>query len=303
MFKRTTVDKDRRRDELLEELSRGRLEPEAAERIAREEGLEPLRHIPGPNDFDPENEAWWTLPMVVAWIVWRTFDRVRAQSDPYRAAAPYWAKHTVRDPGNNEVISEFGYHLEHMDQAWTLGLLLHEAWDICEIQVDERETSVREALVELSLRASAAQVQGVALRQVDNIVAEIPAFEWCYLEVGESRWRDQLQYRHDKSARYYSIRIRQKEVLQCWPMIEASVQARRDARRRCLNALVELMSISPDKPTTTKGLAAEQAKKLFNIARDPFDDVWAEAAQKAGAPAWTKAGRRPNNRTGEIGLK
>ena len=127
MSELTTVDKDRRRDELFEELSMGRLTPEAAERIAREEGLEPLQHVPGPTEFDPENEAWWTLPMVVAWIVWRTIDRVRSQFDPYRAAAPYWRTKLVRHLVTQEVVSEDGWWLDYAKPASTLGLVLSEA--------------------------------------------------------------------------------------------------------------------------------------------------------------------------------
>src|ERR1700682_5707353 len=30
-----------------------------------------------PSSLDPMTEPWWTLPMAISWIIWRTPDRVR----------------------------------------------------------------------------------------------------------------------------------------------------------------------------------------------------------------------------------
>ncbi|MFO1173382.1 MAG: hypothetical protein U1E49_20740 [Hyphomicrobiaceae bacterium] len=300
MSELTTVDKDRRRDELFEELSMGRLTPEAAERIAREEGLEPLQHVPGPTEFDPENEAWWTLPMVVAWIVWRTIDRVRSQFDPYRAAAPYWRTKLVRHLVTQEVVSEDGWWLDYAKPASTLGLVLCEAWEKYQVETGWRKTTVLKALPDFSAKASMGRVRTVGMSVADVRVVEIPSFEWCYLQIGEAKDRDEIRYEHDHSAQYTLVRVLRKDVMKCWRRSEASSDARRDAYQRCKDWLLEEMRAHPGEPTWTKKAATKIAKQKFGVARDGFFVIWSESAVTAGALAWTYPGRRPKKRTAGI---
>jgi hypothetical protein len=44
--------------------------PEQAE--AARQGLGPIATKPNPIYFDPDKISWWSLPMSIAWIAWRT---------------------------------------------------------------------------------------------------------------------------------------------------------------------------------------------------------------------------------------
>lgn len=62
-------------DDLIEEAKFGRMSPAAAEAEAARLGLPPLASSPDPKQCDPMVEAWWTIPMTIAWIMWRNAER------------------------------------------------------------------------------------------------------------------------------------------------------------------------------------------------------------------------------------
>lgn len=65
------------RDDLITMVQRGQMIPADAEFVAKRLGLGPLASEPDPNNYDPMREPFWTLPMAVAWIAYRTQDAVR----------------------------------------------------------------------------------------------------------------------------------------------------------------------------------------------------------------------------------
>jgi hypothetical protein len=78
------------RDQIADAVQYGRMTPDEAEAKLKELGLPPLAPQPDPSDFDPMAEAFWTLPMVVAWIAWRSTSYVTQAWDEYRRQASYW---------------------------------------------------------------------------------------------------------------------------------------------------------------------------------------------------------------------
>src|SRR5262245_44452987 len=77
-------------DDLLDRVRRGVLTPDAAEAEAERLGLGQLANTPDPSKFDPMRETWWTLPMTLAWMAWRSPDRVRWFWDAYRLQCLDW---------------------------------------------------------------------------------------------------------------------------------------------------------------------------------------------------------------------
>jgi hypothetical protein len=63
---------DRTRDELITKVQHGERTPAEAEIEAKRLNLRPLENRPDPHDYDPMREPFWTLPMAVAWIAYRT---------------------------------------------------------------------------------------------------------------------------------------------------------------------------------------------------------------------------------------
>src|SRR5215510_3382248 len=78
------------RDDLIFKVGRGELTPDEAEAEAKRQGLGPLSQAPDPETFNPMGEAWWTLPMALAWIAWRTPKHVCWFWDSYRKQCLDW---------------------------------------------------------------------------------------------------------------------------------------------------------------------------------------------------------------------
>src|SRR5262249_18960130 len=78
------------RDDLISKVGRGELTPDEAEAEAKRRGLGALSHAPDPETFNPMGEAWWTLPMALAWIAWRTPRHVCWFWDAYRLQCLDW---------------------------------------------------------------------------------------------------------------------------------------------------------------------------------------------------------------------
>ena len=72
------------RDILIDRVRRGEIAPDEAEAEAAQAGVGPLATKPDPMEFNPDQMVWWSLPMAVAWIAWRTSQQVRDSCVEYR---------------------------------------------------------------------------------------------------------------------------------------------------------------------------------------------------------------------------
>jgi hypothetical protein len=88
-----------KRDEILARTKRLEMSPWEAERWAQEHGEEPFARKPDPDDFDPMQEAMWTLPMAAAWLIWRSPEAVRDHWDEYRRQWTVWRR-IPKTPGS-----------------------------------------------------------------------------------------------------------------------------------------------------------------------------------------------------------
>ena len=66
----------RARSELVQQVQSGAMAPKDAESQAERLGIAPLIAQPDPANFDPMSEVAWTLPMVAAWMRFRSADKV-----------------------------------------------------------------------------------------------------------------------------------------------------------------------------------------------------------------------------------
>lgn len=74
---------------LMDKLRRGELAPGEAEAEAMRLGIGPLARSPDPN-ADPRNEAFWGLPMVLAWIMTRELSAVCETWPDWREDKEWW---------------------------------------------------------------------------------------------------------------------------------------------------------------------------------------------------------------------
>src|SRR5450432_3463341 len=90
------------KDILIDRVRRGQMTPEQAEAEAAQQGFGPIATKPARIHFDPNKMPWWSLPMTLAWIAWRTADQVQENCAEYRENWLEWF------PGSLNVPTEDG---------------------------------------------------------------------------------------------------------------------------------------------------------------------------------------------------
>ena len=75
------------RSGIIGKVQSGKWTADRAEAVAKRLGVGPLASVPHAFMYDPMREEFWTMPMAVAWIAWRTEDAVRDAWDEYRKNA------------------------------------------------------------------------------------------------------------------------------------------------------------------------------------------------------------------------
>lgn len=81
---------DPHRFQLIDQVRSGEISPEYAEKEAARLGLVPIEYRPDPSEFDPMKERFWTFPMTVAWIAYRTAEAVRENWNDYTSNCSEW---------------------------------------------------------------------------------------------------------------------------------------------------------------------------------------------------------------------
>lgn len=77
---------------LLREVANGRLSPEEADAEALTAGRGSLSRLIPPSDDWPSGKPFWTVPMVLAWITWRTYAEVREWDREYLSRRREWGR-------------------------------------------------------------------------------------------------------------------------------------------------------------------------------------------------------------------
>ncbi|WP_426042388.1 hypothetical protein [Brevundimonas sp. TWP2-3-4b1] len=216
-------DRDAFLRKLLTEVAAGRLGPDEADERAWEAGWVSLSNLIAPEDDWPRTKPNWTVPMVLAWISWRTYSEVREWDRDYLSKRREWGR---LDPAETNPGSLGGFALFRRNEPnsaqfarwgnkrfgpWVVGrdegpavLQAAPAADAVSLLLD--------ALAEEMLVASAIPPTGGA-----NI--DVPAREFADLEfrvgpTGEDAW----QFRHEPNVLVYrSIRFHRRAVLRIWP--------------------------------------------------------------------------------------
>jgi hypothetical protein len=210
---------DSPRDNLIGKVLYGEMTPSEAEAEAAHLKIGPLECRPDAKNFDPMEETFWTLPMAVAWIAYRTEDKVREWWDPYRAEC--WDWHFRKwQLGFDGPIYE-GYALEQRSGATLARLRLSDLYDRASRDVAELTMSVKdakEAALWVALREGMIKALGVDPHK--GVRDEIPAHLWHDLECHEERDRDVVQTPMTSPGpgiRYEQVIVWRKAITGMWP--------------------------------------------------------------------------------------
>jgi hypothetical protein len=214
----TSADKVSRRDDLIDNVKYGRITPDEAEAEAVRLGLGKLASEPNGSQFDPMRETWWSLPMTVAWMAWRSPDRVREFWDTYRSECWDWHFREWRNGPDGPVHA--GHFLEQRRPATLLLLSLAESYDSAHgllphgaISINEAKAKLWEALSEHTLQAT-----GISTDSGERVA--IPDYAWRDLRDIEERGRDALRMREVSGVwsnrGYNDVALRRQNIMAIW---------------------------------------------------------------------------------------
>ena len=210
-------DAERLRDALLADVRGGRLTPREAEAEAKRLGLSPLNPEPNVADYDPMDEVWWTLVMVVAWIAWRSIAEVTRVWDVYRSGASYWQRRTWRVGFDGRV--RRGFILKESDPAKLSILALREIHQKTHNTLPADAISVEAARQALWKELGENRIQATGINTETRKREVIPDHEWRDLVHVNEQGRDVVRYRegHGVSGRGYDeLAFRSQTIADIW---------------------------------------------------------------------------------------
>jgi hypothetical protein len=181
------------RQSLIRKARCGEISSDDAEAEAKRLGLGPLARKSKEADFDPMSEPWWTLPMAMAWIVWRRLRVVLVFWDKYRLECWDWRSLQHHAEPDARTV----YHLVQRRPA-TLGMLLRLERDL-EARAEEDfvkgQMSCETARAELWRALQEGTLQATGINFDSGRRVRIPDLEWHDLESIEEEGRDVVRAR------------------------------------------------------------------------------------------------------------
>ena len=225
------------REELLERVRAGDLAPDEADEKADELRLERLSRRFPTDEFHPNGLSRWTLPMVLAWITWRTYAEVREWDFNYVARCRELAPLSNRHPNSEDVrghdlcrrrvpnASMFERHGDRRFGDW-IANKKGEPVVLSEMRAKHAKAELWRALEEGEIVAEGLQLSG-------GPRIEIPAREWVDLRVAVGvDGQDTFHFEHEKQRpAYKDIRWPRAQVLERWPPHQRSdIDERGDIR-------------------------------------------------------------------------
>lgn len=192
------------RDALVDDVFSGSLTPTQAEAEAARLGIGPLQARPDPSRYKPMRELWWTLPMAVAWIAYRTEDAVREWWPDYRAECTHWF-----DPDGQ------GQRLVPFSPASLTALRIAEQLDDRTDRDPDYSMTVDEAIGALfsGMRSCCVETTGITLDMGQR--EHVPDLAWRELAIIETEG-DMLRPVAGAGKSYRDVLVRMGNVRGPW---------------------------------------------------------------------------------------
>lgn len=223
------------RDVLLHRARLGEITPDEAEKEAKRLGLEPFARLPRPSEFNPREKSRWSLAMVLAWIVWREFDEVRAWDNEYREACSAWTRRTLQLPTKDGTFGEpvTGWFVDPVPLRCGL---MFEAFGYLPADMDESRLRLtdapKRAKGDLWRRLQEGELTAEGIPARGGARVQVPKHEWVDLQNvrGRGDGDEYFRFRHEPIGRAYTdVRWSRSEVLETWPENEPTPKPKRRA--------------------------------------------------------------------------
>jgi len=220
---------------LINEVFYGRMRPEEAEVEALRLGLRPLQSRPDIEQYDPMNRATWTLAMAIAWISWRTPERVLNSWEEYCRECWDWVHFQTRLPvdGGREWEEVSGWELQQRKTMTVNELSFAEALDEVSGAADLQFVTIKNARDLLWSKLAEGELSAAAVSTAQQgRPVQIPQHEWPYLGLnGDLGLRDELRFNGASlSTAYQHVTLRRVDILQHWEPLAADKKPKRAGR-------------------------------------------------------------------------
>ena len=205
------------RDQLFDAVHYGRMTPEEAEAAAKHLGCAALADNPDPGLFNPMGETWWTLPMVVAWIAWRTPTDVLNVWDQYRLECSDWHFQEWRVGFDGPI--HMGHFLETRKAATLSYLAISEIFSSVPDTAPAAPLSLKTAKARLWKALGENALKATGISTVSRQRVEIANYEWRDLEDFEENDCDVVRVRDGKlvsSRGYDDLAFRRQNIMAIW---------------------------------------------------------------------------------------
>lgn len=193
--------------------------PEQAEAEAALQGFGPIATKPNRIQFDPQKMPWWSLPMALAWIAWRTAERVQESCAEYRENWLEWFPGSWNVPTEDSQRFERidGFELKSVRASTTVRLAFVESYmRTTETLPSSTQMTLADAEKEL-FRALAAGTLGAIARDKQGNIVDIPQREWPYLQLFEEGEQDVLKHDPlDRSPAFTEIKLKRDDIQRLW---------------------------------------------------------------------------------------
>lgn len=202
------------RDDLLARVQRGEITPADAESEARRQGLEGFALQPDPDDFDPMQQASWSLPMAVAWIAYREAQAVQNWWGDYRQKFAFWRESEGSEGPNGGVRQ--GHILETRSVASLARL----------IEVDSKRQNrddlmtAEAAIVDLCQALRCGDIDATGIDEKTGRRVKIPARCWSDRNIPNLRSEDVLSANGreiKRDRRFHDLRVPMEAMRSHWP--------------------------------------------------------------------------------------
>ncbi|SDB59482.1 hypothetical protein [Bauldia litoralis] len=200
------------RQRLLKAALDGDSTPAQAEAEASRLGVSPLLDRPDSDAFDPMREDRWTLPMTIAWIVWRAPEMVRENWHAYVIGCTRW-----RGVFRNGTC--IGFEPGPLPTpTWSL-LALHEDYPRERSRATPwRPRSPDEAREELWKALEHGDVEADAIDLDTGKRVAVTATAWKSLELYSELDMDIVREDPLSRSGYHDIRLPMRQVTDAWPV-------------------------------------------------------------------------------------
>jgi hypothetical protein len=193
-------------------VQRGEISPADAESEAKRLGLGGLASEPDPNEYDPIREPYWSLPMAVAWIAYRSADAVRNWWNDYRKEFSVWRYAEWQERPDEPV--QQGYFLEGRPAATLVRLRMVDT----KRQDADDSMSAEQAIQELWQALQLKDFEATGVEEETGKRVSIPAEHWHGLTWFEESGKDVIRpQRGHAEGCYREVIVPAEAVRARWP--------------------------------------------------------------------------------------